>query len=458
MVVALLVLVAIVLYSDRSAGIENIGDLLAVRISVKNALILAAFLVCWPTALTIAGAYTVTNARTLRDVVARVVAGCSLGSLLAVIVLLTSRTGMLGIATIPVFWALAVWGTLAVRLATRAVTAGERVRSAPQRVVIAGTGPRAVKLWSELRRHPLVKYELVATADLPGAEVAPQLAGRPTVSILELENFLMHTVVDEVIVALPVRSCYEEIQQVLGICEHAGVHSLYLADAFSPTIARAQMTQSGGFSVVSMHVVRNDWRLVVKRAFDIIVASVALVVVSPLIACIALGIRMTSPGNIIFAQERYGYHKRRFKMFKFRTMVTDAEQLQASLEEMNELDGPVFKIARDPRVTPFGSFLRKTSLDELPQLWNIVRGDMSIVGPRPLPIRDVSRFEEPWLMRRFSVTPGLTGLWQVSGRSNVGFSEWVKFDLEYIDTWSLRLDFRILARTVPVVFRGLGAM
>jgi lipopolysaccharide/colanic/teichoic acid biosynthesis glycosyltransferase len=144
-------------------------------------------------------------------------------------------------------------------------------------------------------------------------------------------------------------------------------------------------------------------------------------------------------------------------MYKFRTMVTDAEQLQASLEEMNELDGPVFKIARDPRVTPFGAFLRKSSLDELPQLWNVVRGDMSIVGPRPLPIRDVSRFEDPRLMRRFSVPPGLTGLWQVSGRSNVGFNEWVRYDLEYIDTWSLGLDFSILARTVPAVLRGLGA-
>jgi lipopolysaccharide/colanic/teichoic acid biosynthesis glycosyltransferase len=187
-------------------------------------------------------------------------------------------------------------------------------------------------------------------------------------------------------------------------------------------------------------------------------ALVLLALAAPLMLVVAVMVKVTSPGGVIFSQERYGFRKRRFRMYKFRTMVSDAEESQAALEDMNEADGPIFKIANDPRLTRVGGFLRRTSLDELPQLWNVLRGDMSIVGPRPLPIRDVSRFEEAWLMRRFSVQPGLTGLWQVSGRSNVAFSEWVKFDLLYIDTWSLMLDIRILLRTVPVVFRGLGAM
>jgi lipopolysaccharide/colanic/teichoic acid biosynthesis glycosyltransferase len=160
---------------------------------------------------------------------------------------------------------------------------------------------------------------------------------------------------------------------------------------------------------------------------------------------------------VLFVQERYGWRKRRFRMLKFRTMVTDAETLQVELEDRNEVMGPVFKMHDDPRTTPIGRFLRRTSLDELPQLWNVVLGDMSLVGPRPLPTRDVHRFTQPALMRRFSVMPGLTCLWQIGGRSDVGFDRWIELDLEYIDRWSLFLDFTILARTLPAVLRSRGA-
>jgi exopolysaccharide biosynthesis polyprenyl glycosylphosphotransferase len=456
--VALLVLVAIVVYSNRLSAVSDLADLLAVRVSLKNLLLVGVFIFAWPSALTVAGAYRDGNAETFANVVRHVAIGCALGSALSLLVLLTSNTGMLGAPTVPIFWIGSVAGTLLMRLAARSIAAAGRQRREPRRVVIAGTGARAAAVWEDLQLHPSIRYELIATADLPDAAVAGPLAQRPMIPLGELETFLMHTVVDEVVVALPVRSRYEEITRVLRICEHAGVHSLYLADAFSPTIARARVHQSGGFSVVSMEVVRNDWRVVVKRAVDVLLALVLLVLAAPLMLAIAVVVKLTSHGGVIFSQERYGFRKRRFRMFKFRTMVSDAEESQAALEDMNEMDGPIFKIANDPRLTPVGGFLRRTSLDELPQLWNVLRGDMSIVGPRPLPIRDVSRFEEAWLMRRFSVQPGLTGLWQVSGRSNVAFSEWVKFDLQYIDTWSLMLDIRILLRTIPVVFRGLGAM
>jgi lipopolysaccharide/colanic/teichoic acid biosynthesis glycosyltransferase len=161
---------------------------------------------------------------------------------------------------------------------------------------------------------------------------------------------------------------------------------------------------------------------------------------------------------VLFTQERYGYNKRRFRMYKLRTMVVDAEARQAGLEAMNEASGPVFKIRSDPRQTPVGRVLRRWSIDELPQLYNVLRGDMSLVGPRPLPIRDVSRFAEPALMRRFSVRPGITCLWQISGRSELTFDDWVKLDLRYIDGWSLMLDVRILLRTLPAVLRGRGAV
>ena len=173
---------------------------------------------------------------------------------------------------------------------------------------------------------------------------------------------------------------------------------------------------------------------------------------------VAASIKLTSTGPIIYSQQRYGRNKRRFKMYKFRTMVANAEALQEALEEMNEVTGPVFKINADPRITRVGTFLRKTSLDELPQLFNVLRGEMSLVGPRPLPLRDVSRFNESWLLRRFSVVPGITCLWQINGRSNTSFDRWVELDLKYIDEWSLMLDLKILVKTSPAVLRGRGAV
>ena len=159
-----------------------------------------------------------------------------------------------------------------------------------------------------------------------------------------------------------------------------------------------------------------------------------------LMAAGAVAIATTSEGPVFFVQQRYGLNKRRFSMLKFRTMRADAEQAQAQIEHLNEAAGPIFKIKEDPRITPVGKFLRKTSIDELPQLLNVLRGDMSLVGPRPMSTRDVSRFSEAWLMRRFSVKPGITGLWQVSGRSNTSFDRWIELDLKYIDDWSLALD------------------
>jgi len=171
----------------------------------------------------------------------------------------------------------------------------------------------------------------------------------------------------------------------------------------------------------------------------------------------AVAIKLTSPGPIVYPQNRCGLGRRPFRMYKFRSMSVDAEKLQASLEERNEASGPVFKIRDDPRVTGLGRLLRKWSIDELPQFWNVLRGDMSLVGPRPLPLRDVQRITRPSDMRRCSMRPGLTCLWQVEGRCDIGFERWVELDLEYIDNWSLALDARILAKTIPAVLKGNGA-
>jgi exopolysaccharide biosynthesis polyprenyl glycosylphosphotransferase len=195
-----------------------------------------------------------------------------------------------------------------------------------------------------------------------------------------------------------------------------------------------------------------------KRFVDIVVSATALVLLAPLLAAIALAVRLNDGGPAVFVQERYGFCRRKFALLKFRTMVVNAESLIKDLENQNEAAGPIFKMRNDPRITKIGRMLRKTSLDELPQLWNILKGDMSLVGPRPMSLRDVQLFDSSHLMRRFRVKPGLTGLWQVSGRSETTFEQWITMDFKYIDDWSLWLDLKILLQTIPAVLKGAGAM
>jgi lipopolysaccharide/colanic/teichoic acid biosynthesis glycosyltransferase len=199
-------------------------------------------------------------------------------------------------------------------------------------------------------------------------------------------------------------------------------------------------------------------QLVIKRALDIVLSLILLILALPLLIGVAIAIRRDSPGPVIFAQTRVGLNKRLFRMYKFRSMALDAEQRMSELEHLNELSGPVFKIEADPRVTRLGHWLRSSSIDELPQLVNVLKGEMSMVGPRPLPLRDFDGFDDDRYRRRFSVAPGLTGLWQVSGRSNIDFDDWMKLDLEYVENWSLRKDLGILLRTPLTVLKRIGAL
>ena len=199
------------------------------------------------------------------------------------------------------------------------------------------------------------------------------------------------------------------------------------------------------------------WPVLIKRILDITVSVILLAICAPLLILTAILIKLTSPGPVLFMQNRLGFNKRRFKICKFRTMVADAEQKISQIEHLNEASGPVFKIKNDPRITALGKFLRKTSIDELPQLFNVLKGDMSLVGPRPLPVRDYEGFDQDWQRRRFSVRPGITCLWQIKGRSSIPFEKWMQLDLQYIDGWSLWLDFEILLKTIPAVLKGSGA-
>jgi exopolysaccharide biosynthesis polyprenyl glycosylphosphotransferase len=250
---------------------------------------------------------------------------------------------------------------------------------------------------------------------------------------------------------------FDRIGQVIALCETEGVDVWVMADFIKPSIAKLSFDQFNHRPVlVFASKPDRDWHLLCKRVIDFVGAAVMLLIVGPLIMLpVAIAIKLTSRGPIFFTQARCGLHGKTFKMLKFRSMVTNAEDLQAGLLGRNEQDGPVFKIARDPRVTLLGRMIRRTSIDELPQLFNVLRGDMSLVGPRPPVPREVAKYAA-WQRRRLSMKPGLTCLWQVSGRSRIKFEEWMRLDLAYIDSWSLILDFKILARTVPAVIIGDG--
>jgi exopolysaccharide biosynthesis polyprenyl glycosylphosphotransferase len=232
----------------------------------------------------------------------------------------------------------------------------------------------------------------------------------------------------------------------------------FLPGLFNLKLARPRADEFEGDPLITLSTGRMDgWPIVLKRVLDITLSVLVLLLLAPLLLLVAVLIKMTSEGPVFFTQDRLGLNKRRFKICKFRTMVVDAEQKQAALEHLNEQQGPVFKIQADPRITPIGRLLRKTSIDEVPQLFNVLRGEMSLVGPRPLPVRDYEGFDQDWHRRRFSVRPGITCLWQISGRNSIGFDKWMELDMRYIDEWSLWLDFRILAGTIPAVLKGTGA-
>jgi exopolysaccharide biosynthesis polyprenyl glycosylphosphotransferase len=388
----------------------------------------------------------------------RLLAACLVGMAPVILFPMASRTGAFGPATVLYFIVATVSALLLLRLGVWGIAAAPTTRLEERHVLIVGSGPRALGLYHELATHRGEDgIRIAGFVDTNSDPLADEVSQRLLGDLDQLESILMRQVIDDVLITLPIKSRYEQIQQTIALCERLGVRAAYLADVFQSSLARPTFEETGRIPVVRMHMVANDTRLVTKRAIDVLVSAGGLALLSPVLLLIAIAVRLDGRGPVIFAQERFGYNKRRFRMYKFRTMIADAERLQETLEDRNEAAGPVFKIRDDPRVTRVGKFLRKTSLDELPQLWNVLRGDMSLVGPRPLPLRDVHRFSESWLMRRFSVRPGVTGLWQVSGRSDLTFSRWVALDLQYIDRWSLGLDLKILAMTVPAVLKGRGA-
>jgi len=345
-----------------------------------------------------------------------------------------------------------------VRGATHVVYRLRRSRGQDLRhVLFIGASDRTRQFAAEVRRQPGYVAEGFLDDDAERAREfdTPNLKYLGTCR--DFDRILDERHIDEVYISLTLASFYTTIEQIVQRCEQRGLDAHVKADFFQLQHARNLPMYVGDIPILSLTTVpENQVDLALKRALDFVVSSILLVVLAPAFCAIAIVIKIQSPGPVFFLQERVGQNQRRFKMFKFRSMVANAEELRKDLENKNEADGPVFKIRQDPRITPFGRFIRKYSIDELPQLINVWRGEMSLVGPRPPIASEVEQYA--WEQRRrLSVKPGMTGLWQVSGRSDIGFRQWVEMDLAYIDSWSFWLDIVILFRTFRVVLEGKGA-
>jgi exopolysaccharide biosynthesis polyprenyl glycosylphosphotransferase len=326
-------------------------------------------------------------------------------------------------------------------------------------LLIVGGGARGRGFVAQLNRRQDLGYRVLGYVDSDPAFADGEFNGAPWMgTVEELPRILANEVIDEVAIALPIKSQYMQIEAAVMLLEEQGITTHLLSDLFPQKLARSQPTDFDGVPIVSLHSAPLfSWRTEAKRIFDFVSAALLLLISAPALILVAVAIKLESEGPVFFVQDRVGLNKRRFRMLKFRTMQRDAEARMKDIEHLNEKTGPIFKIRNDPRVTSIGRWLRRTSIDELPQLVNVLLGDMSIVGPRPLSVRDALRMEEAWQKRRFSVKPGLTCLWQVSGRSNLSFDQWMQLDLQYIDTWSLELDARILLRTIPAILLAKGA-
>jgi exopolysaccharide biosynthesis polyprenyl glycosylphosphotransferase len=320
------------------------------------------------------------------------------------------------------------------------------------RVLIVGAGAEAQRAAAALQPSGRGRVELVGHLSVADerADVAVRGAREDLAGVLERE------VVDLVLIAVP-SARIDEMGDVVASCREVGVDVAIAADFFERILAHGVPGRLFELPVVNLFT-SPQFRAVMlsKRAFDILIGLPLLVLAAPFLLLAALAVRLTSPGPALFVQERIGLHGRRFKLYKLRTMVAGAEHMRAELAPLNEVNGPAFKLRRDPRVTRVGRLLRRLSIDELPQLWNVLRGDMSLVGPRPPVPEEVARYDRHQ-QRRLSIRPGLTGMWQVSGRSDVDFDAWVRLDLDYIDNWSPWLDLKILLKTVPAVLSGRGA-
>jgi len=435
-------------------------DYLSNRIKITNALLGVGLLFSWHAAFAVQGLYVSHRLRAIRLELTEVGRAVLISSVLLLVAANLGKWPTISVLTVSMFglvsFTLIGTGRYLLRLNLRRLRRrGHNVKT----LLLVGGGARGRRFAAQLKLRQDLGYRVLGYVDSASAFAAEDIEGAPWMgTIEELPEILAREVIDEVAIALPIKSQYSQIEAAVMLLEEQGITTHLLSDLFPQKLARSQPTDFDGVPVVSLHSAPLfSWRTEAKRIFDFVSATLLLLLTMPALVLVAITIKLESKGPVFFVQERVGLNKRRFRMLKFRTMQQDAEARIGEIEHLNEKSGPIFKIRNDPRVTSVGRWLRRTSIDELPQLVNVLLGDMSIVGPRPLSVRDATRMELAWQKRRFSVKPGLTCLWQVSGRSNLSFEQWMQLDLEYIDRWSLELDARILLRTIPAILLARGA-
>jgi exopolysaccharide biosynthesis polyprenyl glycosylphosphotransferase len=448
----------LVLQGEQSV---NLSAFFSMRVKLVNFVVFTAVLLVWYVILSACGFYQSKRLATPNSLVVDALIASTLAAMALLAMSKIFRITMVTFIFTLVFWWISSLLSITARVTIRYVLGKIRLHGRNLRqVLILGTNSRAIEFARRIEGRPELGYHVLGFVDddWPGKKDFQKSGYQLCCDHEGFPDYLRRNVIDEVAIYLPLRSFYEYVSRVTALCEQHGIIMRFASDIFNLKVARTRANDLDEDPYISAFSGLPDgWPILIKRALDMVISVALLVLLAPLFAVVALLIKMESAGPALFQQERIGLNKRRFLIYKFRTMVQNAEKMQAELEIINEAAGPVFKIKDDPRRTRIGGFLRRTSIDELPQLLNVLNGDMSLVGPRPLPVRDYEGFSEDWQRRRFSIRPGITCLWQINGRSSITFEKWMQLDLQYMDEWSLWLDLKILARTVPAVLKGSGA-
>ena len=453
--------IASLITAMANAPITRLSEFFATRIKIQNFLVIGLLFLSWQIIFYVVGIHRSRRLGKISQEIFDLLKVTTIATFLLLVVGFIFKMDIIDKTFLFTFWGVSSLLLICSRIFLRYILKKARLKGHNLRqMIIVGTGERSKKFAEEICRSPELGYHIAGFVDNPwkGLEQFKSTGWKILGDLDQLQEILKHQVVDEVVIGLPMKSKYDKINTIINLCEEQGIIIRFLSDLFDLKIAKSYVDHLDDTPILTLHSTpKEQWPLLVKKFLDIAISLVLLVLLSPFFILIAILIKCDSKGPAFFTQERVGHNKRNFKLIKFRTMIQDAEVMQNELEFQNEATGPVFKIKNDPRFTRVGRWLRRTSMDELPQLANVLKGEMSLVGPRPLPLRDYQGFDQNWHRRRFSVRPGITCLWQVNGRSNIPFEEWMELDMEYIDNWSMWLGLQILAKTIPAVIRGTGA-
>lgn len=459
----MLVTAAFIVYFRPERAIQGVPHILQATFKIEDVLGLLILIAVWVAIFDYFIRYKADRLIAFNAQLMNLVKATSLASLTLIIISVVFTVHSLNPLNILIFFVVVTAIGVISRLLLRALLLSARRSGYNYRfLLVVGANERARQVTARIERKPELGYKIVGCAsETPEAmeewNHAPHGEWRNLGLIDNLREILVGERVDEIIVCLPVEARFSDIAAIIKHARDLGIVVRLMPDLDDGNLFRnLHIEEFDGDCVVTLFREQMLLQLLFKRLIDASLSLVILIILSPLLLLVAILIKLTSPGPVLFVQTRVGMNQRRFKLYKFRSMVANAEERKSALLHLNERDGPAFKIENDPRITPLGRFLRKTSIDELPQLFNVLTGEMSLVGPRPPLPEEVEKYE--WLFRkRLSVKPGITCIWQISGRNSVSFERWMEMDHEYIENWSVWFDLKILLKTIPAVLFSRGA-